>query len=252
MLGLEVWISRWLGECYSRLYMRFGRELFTFSEAREFLSFDGNRLSVAFSKLHSRRVLLMFDRGRPRRYRLLDPENFLFLASDVVKNVEGIASERYVKLILDCLRALLKTMDLEAFAVYGSVARGSASSCSDVDILLVSDSLEGSLGSREEKLYRVEEMLEEELKWLRRHGVYASLSFYPLRRNEARRLPLLFLDLTEEAVILYDRNGFLEAVLLELKGRLLEQGARKVIVDKEHWYWDLKPGYRFGEKGEVA
>lgn len=52
-------------------------------------------------------------------------------------------------------------------------------------------------------------------------GVYTSLSFYPLRRVEAERLPLPFLDLTEEAVIMYDRLGFLEGVLTELKAKLL-------------------------------
>jgi len=244
-----MWVSRWLGECYSKLYVRFGGELFTFSEAGELLSFDRNRLSVAFSRLHSKRILVVFDRGRPRRYRLLDAENFLFLASGVVRNVDKIASERYLKLILDCLRVLLRSLDLVSFTVYGSVARGSASQYSDVDILLVSDSLEGSLGSRVEKLCQVEVALRGELEWLRRHGVYASLSLYPLRREEARRLPLLFLDLTEEAAILYDRDGFLEATLLELRRRLLERGAKRVVVDKGRWYWDLKPEYRFGEKG---
>lgn len=243
-----MWIPKWLGECYSKLYLKFGLELLTFSEAKEFLQFSENKLSVAFSKLHSKRILHIFERSKPRLYRLLDPENFLFLASGVVKNIDKIGSEKYLKLILDCLRILLKTLNLESFAVYGSVARGSAGKYSDVDILVISDSLEGSLGSRVEKLYYVEEMLEEELKWLRKHGVYASLSFYPLRRSEARKLPLLFLDLTEEAVILYDKSGFLEATLLELKGKLLERGAKRVVVDSEHWYWDLKPGYKFGER----
>lgn len=247
-----MWISKWLGECYSKLYLEFGLELFTFSEARKLLLLSENKLSVAFSKLHSKRILHIFDRGKPRLYRLLDPENFLFLASGVVKNVDKIGSERYLKLVLDCLRILLKTVDLESFAVYGSVARGSATKYSDVDILLVSDSLEGSLGSRMERLYHVEEMLEEELKWLRKHGIYTSLSFYPLRRSEACKLPLLFLDLTEEAAILYDKNGFLEATLLELKGKLLRQGAKRVIVNREQWYWDLKPGYKFGEKIEIT
>jgi len=80
------------------------RELFTFSEARDYLLFDEDRLSVAFSKLHSKRILQVFDRGRPRLYRLLDPEDFLFLASGAVRNVDKIASERYLKLVLDCLR----------------------------------------------------------------------------------------------------------------------------------------------------
>ena len=247
-----MWIPRWLGECYSRLYVKFGMEPFTFSEAKKILSLDESKLSVAFSKLHSRRILLVFDRGRPRLYRLLDPENFLFLASGTVKNYDGIAQERYLKLILDCLRTILKMMDLESFAIYGSVARGQASKNSDIDILLISEELDGSLASRMERLYRVEEKLKKELVWLRKHGIYTGLSFYPLRKEEAQRFPLLFLDLTEEAVILYDKNRFLEALLLELKRKLLEHGAKRVFIDEKHWYWDLKPDYKFGERIEVT
>jgi len=243
-----MWIPAWLGECYSRLYVKFGREVFSFSEAEAFLSIDRNKLSVAFSKLHSKRVLLIFHRGRPRLYRLLNPENFTYLASGTVRNLEEIGSERYLNLILDCLRILLRTIDLESFAVYGSVARGTSSNYSDVDILLVSDSFEGSLASRLDKLYYVERQLRDELRWLREHGVYTSLSFYPLRREEARRMPLLFLDLTEEAAILYDRNGLLESILLELKKELLMRGARRIELGKGRWCWDLMPDHKFGER----
>lgn len=232
--------------------MRFGREIFTFGEAEEYLAFGEGKLSVAFSKLHSKRLLLVFDRGKPRRYRLLDPENFVFLASETVKNFDEIVQERYLKLILDCLRVALRMMNLESFAVYGSVARGSASNLSDVDILIISDSLHGSLGSRMEEMCGLEDAVREELRWLRRHGVYASLSFYPLRRDEAKKLPLLFLDLTDEAVILYDRNRFLESLLLDLKAKLLKSGAKRVFIDGQRWYWDLKPDYKFGDRVEVA
>jgi len=51
-------------------------------------------------------------------------------------------------------------------------------------------------------------------------------------------------------VILYDRSSFLEAIMLDLK--LLKQGAKRVMVGKEPWYWDLKPGYKLGEKIELA
>ena len=246
-----MWIPKWLGECYSKLYMQFGQELFTFSEARKYLPLDENKLSVAFSKLHSKRVLLIFNHGRPKLYRLMDPENFILLSSETVKNFDKIPQERYLKLILDCFRLTLKTLDLESFAVYGSVARGSASNNSDIDILLVSESFRGSLGRRMDELYGIEKALEGELGWLRKHGIYTSLSFYPLRREEAEKLPLLFLDLTEEAVILYDKNLFLENILSRLKSKLLAHGARRVALNKHSWYWDLKPNYKFGETVEI-
>jgi len=236
-----------LGEVYSRLYTRFEGELFTFREARDFLSFNENKLAVAFSKLHSCRILLTFE-GRPRSYRLLDPQNFILLASNTIQNLDKIAQERYVKLLCDAFRLAFKSFDLSSFAVYGTVARGVAKKNSDIDILIVSNDFVGSLGSRIERLIRVEERLREELAWLRKRDVYTSLSFYPLREEEAERVPLLFLDLTEEAVILYDKNRFLERVLTDFKAKLLRLGAKRVFIDKENWYWDLKPDYKFGEE----
>lgn len=242
-----MWVPSWLGEVYSRLYVRFEGELFTFREARVFLSFNENKLAVAFSKLHSCRILLTF-KGRPRSYRLLDPQNFVLLASNSIQNLDKITQERYVKLLCDAFRLTSKSFDLSSFAVYGTVARGVAKKNSDVDILIVSDDFVGSLGSRIERLLRVEEKLIEELAWLRKRDVYTSLSFYPLREEEAEKVPLLFLDLTEEAVVLYDRNRFLERVLTDFKAKLLRLGAKRVFIDKENWYWDLKPDYKFGEE----
>ena len=47
--------------------------------------------------------------------------------------------ERYVQLIYDCFRAVDRAVKLTSFVIYGSVARGSASPTSDLDVLVVSD-----------------------------------------------------------------------------------------------------------------
>jgi len=242
-----MWIPKWLGDVYSKLFIRFRRELFTFKEARELLSMNENKLAVAFSKLHSQRALTIFERGRPRAYRLLDPENFFLLMSEKVKNLDRIPQERYLRLICDCFQRTSEALDVKSFAVYGSVARGNARNHSDVDVLLVSEDYSGSIGSRIERLYKIELDLEDELRWLRKHDIYTGINFYPLKEDEALRLPYLFLDLTEEAVILRDEKSFLENLLLDLRAGLLKQGAKRIFIDKERWYWDLKPDYKFGE-----
>jgi len=107
------------------------------------------------------------------------------------------------------------------------------------------------LGSRVEKLCKIEALVIDEVTWLRKHGIHTSLNFYPLQESEAKKMLLLFLDLTEEAIILYDKNQFLEKTLMELKARLLSRGARRILTDKGNWYWDLKPDYKFGDLVEI-
>jgi len=79
---------------------------------------------------------LIFHHERPL-YRLLDPENFIYLVSGIVKNIEKVGSEKYLNLILDRLRIVLQDNRI-------GILRGAASNHkSDIDILLVSDSFEG-------------------------------------------------------------------------------------------------------------
>ncbi|MFQ5758245.1 MAG: nucleotidyltransferase domain-containing protein [Candidatus Bathyarchaeia archaeon] len=169
------------------------------------------------------------------------------MASGVIRNLEEILQERYVKLLCEAFHSISKSFDLTSFAVYGTVARGTAKRNSDADVLVVSNDFVGSLGSRIERLCRIEQTLREELAWLRKHGINTSLSFYPLRQEEAAKTPLLFLDLTEDAVIFHDKGRFLETILVDLRARLLKRGARRIFLNEEKWYWDLKPDYKFGE-----
>jgi len=249
-----MWIPKWLGEIYSRLFVHFELELFTFNQAKSILSMSEGKLSVAFSKLHSRRLMTIFERSVPRVYRLMDPEFLAFTASEILKNVQMIPQERYLRLIFLCFREILRARDIEltSFAIYGSVARGTAKKNSDIDVLLVSESFQGSLGSRLEWLCELEESLQDEINWLSEQGIHTHLSYYPLRKEEAELIPLLFLDMTEEAIILYDKGRFLESLLLELKSKLIKRGVRRIFIDDEHWYWDLKPDYKFGELIEVT
>ncbi|MBE3577614.1 MAG: hypothetical protein IMX00_07970 [Limnochordales bacterium] len=50
----------------------------------------------------------------------------------------------------------------------------------------------------------------------------------------------LFLDMVEDARILYDRDGFLCGYLERLRRHLKQLGARRVS-HAGAWYWDLSP-----------
>jgi predicted nucleotidyltransferase len=243
-----MWIPTWLGEIYAGLFLKFENELFTFSEAREFLKIDENKLSVAFTKLHKHRILMIFNDKRPRLYRLIDPRGLILLASGLIENLSKVLQERYVKVLCDAFYILSHSLRITSLALYGTVARGTARENSDIDMLIVSNDFSGSVGRRVDLLLQVEKGLEDELSWLRRHRIYTGFSFYPLTEEEASRKPLLFLDMTEDAIIFYDKDRFLEKVLTELKAELLRIGARRVFIGDEKWYWDLKPGYRFEEE----
>jgi len=53
-----------------------------------------------------------------------------------------------------------------------------------------------------------------------------------------------------DGIVLFDRDGFFEGLLNELKARLKELGPKKVYVG-DKWYWDLKPDLVLGEEFEL-
>ncbi|MEM4246612.1 MAG: nucleotidyltransferase domain-containing protein [Candidatus Bathyarchaeia archaeon] len=239
-----MWIPRWVGEPYAILYEKFRSETFRFKDALKALSVSPEMAKAVLSRLHRESLLAIFDRGRPRLYRLMDPETFAALASGSVHKL-SVPQERYLKLIYDCCRALRESVDLTSLAVYGSVARGGAGETSDLDLFVVSDSFKGTLGERIEHLMRtVERKVRPETEFLQANDIYTFLSFYPLREDEAEKLPLIMLDMVDDAKIVYDKGRFLEAQLLKLKLRLAELNAKKMRIGKGEWYWDLGPDQR--------
>ncbi|RLE79589.1 MAG: nucleotidyltransferase domain-containing protein, partial [Thermoprotei archaeon] len=50
----------------------------------------------------------------------------------------------------------------------------------------------------------------------------------------------IYLDAVIDGIILYDRDGFLEAVLRSLRRRLEEMGSHRVVLPNRRFYWVLK------------
>jgi predicted nucleotidyltransferase len=139
---------------------------------------------------------------------------------------------------------------LVSVVVFGSAARGTQRFDSDLDLLIIAKRLPKGRMRRIEEFAAVEERLDLFLESLQRKGIDTSLSPVFKTPEEAERGSPLFLDLVEDARILFDREGFFSAVLVRLRNRLDALGARRIWRGNA-WYWDLKPDYRPGEVIEL-
>ncbi len=160
--------------------------------------------------------------------------------------------ERYGKL-LDRLTAELRRHygpRLVAVAVYGSVGRGTPREDSDVDLLIVARDLPDGHAARVEEFMAVERRLGPTLSMVNSDGTPTLLSPVVKTPEEVERGSPLFLDMVEDAKILYDRENFLAGFLARFRAQLERRGARRVRWGSG-WYWDLNPTGRRDEDGPM-
>lgn len=166
-------------------------------------------------------------------------------------NVDRLC-EPYASLLGRLLEEALKRLgdELVSFVVFGSVARCEARPDSDVDLLLVLRNPPRGRFRRQELFMEIEEGVEKEVEALRQRGY--NVDFSPIIKSieEAERVSPIYLDMVEDAVVLYDKDGFFSGILERLRSRLRELGAERARVGRM-WYWRLKRDYKFGEVIEI-
>jgi len=136
--------------------------------------------------------------------------------------------------------------NLTSVILFGSVARGQAGPGSDIDLLVICRELPRSAFRRREMLEPIRERLQAELDHLWAQGYYTDFAEVIQTESETQKTHPLYLDMTEEAMILFDRHGFFAAVLARVRERLRELGAQRRQLGRLH-YWDLKPDLKRGE-----
>lgn len=139
---------------------------------------------------------------------------------------------------------------LHSLLIYGSTGRGTFSINSDVDLLVVAESLPVGRMARVGEFERVEKTLGALLSEIRARGWQVELS--PIFRTpaEVEIGSPLFLDMTEDARVLLDRNDLMARRLDRLRARLKRLGSRR-IWQHDIWYWDLKPDFQPGDRIEL-
>ena len=133
---------------------------------------------------------------------------------------------------------------LVSIVLFGSVARGDARQASDIDVLIVAEGFPRSLRDRRRPLLA---------EWVRVRGALPAVEWNLVTKTpeEARTPSPLYLDLVEDGVLLFDRDGFFGGVLDALRARMRALGSRRIYLSDGSWYWDLRPGFRFGEVVEL-
>lgn len=140
--------------------------------------------------------------------------------------------------------------NLVAVVLYGSVARGEATPDSDIDLVVVCESLPEGRFARLDLLEPAERALDHQFGLLRKKGIDTRLAVIARTRKEAARTVPLYLDMVDDAVILHDLGEFFSGVLGRLRMRLGELGAERRQRGRVR-YWVLKPTVTPGEVIEL-
>lgn len=153
--------------------------------------------------------------------------------------------------ILDALCAnckLLYSERLVTLGIFGSVGRGTPNLNSDIDMILIVRNLPRGRMSRIHEFESVEGRVAPAIHKAAELGCHTALSPVIKTPDEVEQGSLLFLDMIHDIRFLHDRDGFFRNFLREFHQTLKERNARRVPC-KGAWYWDLKPGYTVGAKG---
>ncbi len=155
------------------------------------------------------------------------------------------AAERYSALLQEALGGRLVSVVL-----FGSAARGEATADSDLDLLIVCEDLPAGRFARLRCLEAADRRFEPELEALRVAGIRTRLSRVVKTPEEAQRIVPLYLDLVEDARLLYDRGGFFADILSRVRASLQRLGAERRERGRIR-YWVLKPHLAPGEIVEL-
>jgi hypothetical protein len=117
-------------------------------------------------------------------------------------------------------------------------------------LLIIATDLPAGQFARKRLLAPADAAFEHNLAEAERSDVDTRLARIVRTPAEATRMIPLYLDMTEDAQLLYDRDAFFAGVLDRVRMSLKRLGSRRIREGKT-WYWDLKPDFKRGDVIEI-
>ena len=142
--------------------------------------------------------------------------------------------------------------DLFSVCLYGSAVKADLRTGSDIDLLIVLADAPRSYHKRIKKIMpSLSEMRNTpEFTLLESNGLDFEPSPLVLTCAEATSHPAIFIDISQEGVLLFDREDFLQKHLREVRDKM-----QAFKAEKKHtphgYYWILKPNIEAGEVIEI-
>lgn len=153
--------------------------------------------------------------------------------------------DRYVKTLVNSLKD-----NILGIVLFGSVARGTATANSDIDMLVLLKKKNKKIINKLIKI-NIESYYWKENQKLLKRKIYTKIFDIKKTEPELRENPLLLLDILDHGIVLYDPQNRMNQLLTDLAKKLKELGAKKVVFEDGKWYWDLKPDWKPGELVEI-
>jgi predicted nucleotidyltransferase len=227
------------GTAYAVLWERFGEAPFVMAETETLLSGSRANRGMTLTRLIRKGWAVRLGRGR---YVLLRP------VSPISEAATGWPARVPSRAVRDLLRLSLSALDsalgarLTSLALYGSYARRTARPESDVDLLVVVDQpLSAPEEARAALRVRTASAPLLGVLW-ESAGIHPAPSLNFLSERDVQRGSSFLLDLTREAVLLYDLRHVLGNALKALEARAEKIGVRRAGLPGGRWYWTMPAG----------
>lgn len=155
--------------------------------------------------------------------------------------------QRFVEALFDAIRTHYGRR-LVTLAVFGSYARGAPRANSDLDLFIVLEHGDptGRYARTQDFVRAIELPLDPLADAAAREGIVTDISPLILTRAEAGAFIPLYLDMVEHHHTVVDCGHFLLHRLQKIQKQMHAWGSRRCVTGN-HWYWQIKPGMRWGE-----